>query len=95
MKFDKWQQDIIDHKGSITLRSGRQVGKSTTIGRRCAKLMIKFKNSNSLIIAPAQRQSSQLFIKVMSWLQEAHQKALNKDGGYKTNEKLSERRKAR
>ncbi len=25
MEFDKWQQKMIDHKGSVTARCGRQV----------------------------------------------------------------------
>lgn len=49
-------------------------------------------NTNSLIIAPAQRQSNQLFIKVMSWLEDAHQAAIEAAGGYKSNPEISQRR---
>ena len=92
MKFDKWQQDIIDHEGNVTIRAGRQVGKSTTIGFRRAKLMLKYPGSKSLIIAPSQRQSSELFIKTMGWLQIAHQKALEAAGEYKDDSTVSARR---
>ncbi len=92
MIFDKWQQDIIDHEGSVTLRSGRQVGKSTTVGKRAAKLMLKYSNSKSLIIAPAQRQSSELFIKVMSWLMIEHNTSIDAAGGYKDDREVSARR---
>ncbi len=92
MIFDKWQKEVIETKGSITLRSGRQVGKSTTIGKRTAKLMIKYPGSKSLIIAPAQRQSSELFIKNMYWLMIDHEEALNRAGGYKEDDSVSARR---
>ena len=88
-KWDKWQQEVIDYEGSVTIRCGRQVGKSTTAGRRRANQMLKYKDSISLIIAPAQRQSGQLFIKVMSWLEVENQKALDRAGGYTANPKLS------
>lgn len=84
-KWDKWQQKVIDYKGSITIRAGRQVGKSTTVGKRRAKLMLEYPCSTSLIIAPAQRQSSQLFIKVMSWLEKKNQEVLKEAGGYKAD----------
>ena len=92
MKFDKWQQDVIDYEGHVTIRAGRQVGKSTTIGYRRAKLMLKYPKSISLIIAPAQRQSSQLFIKTMYWLNIEHRKAIDAAGGYKNRDDVSERR---
>ena len=90
--WDEWQKEIINHKGSVTLRSGRQVGKSTTVGRRCAKLMLEYPNTNSLIIAPSQRQSSQLFIKTMSWLFDEHHKKIIEAGEYKQDPTLSMRR---
>ena len=91
MEFDKWQKEVIDYEGSITLRAGRQVGKSTTVGRRRALQMLKYSGSISLIIAPAQRQSSQLFTKVLSWLEVENQKALMVAGGWRANPKLSSR----
>ncbi|KKK66162.1 hypothetical protein LCGC14_2966870, partial [marine sediment metagenome] len=47
--------------------------------------------SNSLIIAPSQRQSSQLFIKTMSWLEVDHQAAIEAAGGYQNRPEISMR----
>ena len=91
-KWDRWQQDVIDYDGSITLRAGRQVGKSTTVGKRRAEQMLTYPGSISLIIAPSQRQSSQLFIKVNSWLEVRHQEQLRKKGGYRPSAKVSTKR---
>ena len=92
MIFDKWQLDMIEHKGSVTARCGRQVGKSTTAGKRRADQMKEYKKSVSLIIAPSQRQSSELFIKTISWLYKDHYKAIEDAGGYKDDTGVSARR---
>ena len=80
-KFDGWQQEIIDYKGPLTVRAGRQVGKSAAVSKRIAEQMFNYPKSITLTIAPSQRQSSQLFIKTMGWLQEAHQAAIETAGG--------------
>ena len=85
MKFDKWQRKVLDYKGSVTIRCGRQVGKSTTIGKKAADNMIAYPGTTSLIIAPAQRQSGELFKKAMSWLMVLHEDAILKAGGFKSN----------
>ena len=91
-KWDKWQQDFINHKGSCTVRCGRQVGKSTSAGKRITRLMLEYIGSAHLVIAPAQRQSGQLFIKVMSWLEEKNQEMISIAGGYTSNPSLSAKR---
>ena len=91
MKLDKWQQEFIDHEGSATVRKGRQVGCSTAAGKRRAQQMLEYPDSVSLMIAPSQRQSSQLFIKTMSWLYEENEKALKAAGGYISRSDVSVR----
>ena len=76
MKWDKWQEKVINHKGSITIRCGRQTGKSTCVGKRRANQMLDYVGSVSLVIAPAERQSSGLFDKTMGWLELKHQEVL-------------------
>ena len=94
MIFDKWQQDLIDYKGSVTVRAGRQVGKSTAIGKRRAKQMLDYPGTIALVIAPSQRQSAQLFMKVMHWLDIKNRQVLEKAGGFKANSKYSARMNA-
>ena len=89
LAWDEWQSDFICHKGSCTVRCGRQVGKSTSAGKRISKLMLDYNCSSHLVIAPAQRQSGQLFLKVMSWLEKENQKCLYKAGGYVDDPKVT------
>ena len=90
--FDDWQQTVIDYEGSVTIRAGRQVGKSTTVGKRIKDFAFKYAPCIQLITAPSQRQSSQLFIKTMGWLYEEHVKSIDRAGGYKDDPGVSLRR---
>lgn len=65
-KWDKWQQEVLNYEGNITIRSGRQVGKSEVISAKSAKFALEHANTTTLIIAASQRQSSLLFEKVRS-----------------------------
>lgn len=66
--WDKWQQQVLDFDGDITIRAGRQVGKSEVISEKA----VTFATGNSgvvvMIIAASQRQSSLLFEKVAAKL---------------------------
>jgi hypothetical protein len=63
-QWDKWQQEVLDYQGNITLRTGRQVGKSVVISEKAALFAKQNDNTVTLIIAASQRQSSLLFEKV-------------------------------
>lgn len=88
-KWDDWQEKAINYVGSITLRCGRQTGKSTTVSKRRADQMLKYVGSKSLLIAPAQRQSSELFIKLMGWLEIKNQELLAAAGGFEAKSTLN------
>ena len=63
-KWDAWQKEVLAHQGSMTLRCGRQVGKSVTIGEKAKDLALENPGINILVIAASQRQSSLLFEKI-------------------------------
>lgn len=63
-KWDKWQEDVLAHEGNITIRSGRQVGKSEVISAKAMKFALDHPGTTTLIIAASQRQSSLLFEKI-------------------------------
>jgi hypothetical protein len=63
-KWDKWQQEVINHEGNITLRTGRQVGKSEVVSAKAVQFALEHPGTTTLIIAASQRQSSLLFEKV-------------------------------
>lgn len=63
-KWDKWQKEVLEHEGNITIRSGRQVGKSEVIGAKGCQFADENPGTTTLIIAASQRQSSLIFEKV-------------------------------
>jgi len=62
--WDKWQMSVLNTDGNITIRSGRQVGKSEVIGAKGCKFAVENAGTTTLIIAASQRQSSLIFEKV-------------------------------
>ena len=68
--WDKWQRDVLDTRGNISIRSGRQVGKSEVISAKAVKFALEEVGTTTLIIAASQRQSSLLFEKVRLRLDE-------------------------
>ena len=72
-KWDKWQQEVLDHEGNVCIRSGRQVGKSEVISAKAAAFAIKHSGTTTLIIAASQRQSSLLFEKVRGNIDKAEE----------------------
>ncbi len=64
--WDKWQKEFLEHQGSCSIRSGRQVGKSVAAAAKIAAFVTLHKGVNLLVIAASQRQSGLLFEKVTS-----------------------------
>ena len=88
---DPWQVKVLDYTGNIALRTGRQVGKSETIGKKATRLAVEHDNITILMIAAAQRQSSEIFQKTLKSLYKLHEALIKKAGGFKPNAKLSAR----
>jgi hypothetical protein len=68
-KWDNWQECVLAYEGNITIRSGRQVGKSEVISAKAAQFAKKHAGTTTLIIAASQRQSSLLFEKTRAQIE--------------------------
>ena len=64
IQYDSWQRDILKHEGNIAIRTGRQCGKSEVVSEKGKILALEHENTNTLVIAASQRQSSLLFEKI-------------------------------
>lgn len=62
--WDDWQRKVLVHEGSITIRAGRQVGKSEVISEKALRFALSHPKTITLVVAATQRQSSLLFEKV-------------------------------
>jgi hypothetical protein len=72
MQLDQWQKDVLETKGHICLRSGRQVGKSTIISILVGEYAQKHPNRTILVISAVERQAYLLFEKILAHLVENH-----------------------
>ncbi len=68
MKLDQWQKEILDTKGNICLRSGRQCGKSTIISIKAGEYAITNPKKVIMVISATERQAGLLFEKILSYI---------------------------
>ena len=67
--WDKWQEEVLAYDGNITIRAGRQVGKSVVVAEKAARFALAHGNTVTLVIAASQRQSGLLFQKIKNTLE--------------------------
>lgn len=90
-KPDKWQREILEYKGNIVARCGRQVGKSSITGKKATMLGLEHAGITILMIGAAQRQSSELFEKTQAELLKVNDEMLEAVGTYKYKKSISSR----
>jgi len=73
-KPDPWQKQVLKHKGNVTLRCGRQTGKTEIISRKVKQLAQDYNkiSMNILIAAPSKAQSAHAFTMSCDLLQNEH-----------------------
>ena len=76
--LDKWQQEIIDHKGHILLCTGRQVGKTMTFSIKAAKYMIKHPKSRIIVVSLTEDQAQLIIVMILNYLEENHKRLIAK-----------------
>lgn len=62
--FYDWQKEIVNHKGNVAIKGGRQDGKTVATAKRIHKLAEEFPKSRHLIIAASERQENYLYEQV-------------------------------
>mgnify|MGYP000887160597 CR=1 FL=1 len=67
MKLDDYQKKFLETKGDKILCTGRQVGKSTVCAKDAVDWAMQHPNTNTLMIAPTERQAYGLFSKSMAY----------------------------
>lgn len=87
MKLDKWQKEVLEHKGNLCLCCGRQVGKSTIIAIKAGNSAMESKKS-IMIIASVERQALLLFEKVLSHVYLTNKKLIKKGKDRPTKHEL-------
>lgn len=76
--LDDWQKEFIAYKGDKILVAGRQTGKSEAQAYDNAEFAAENPGTNSLLISKTQRQSEELLIKTLLYLQDRYPKRIGK-----------------
>jgi len=87
-KLDSWQEKVLQTKGNIVLRSGRQVGKSTIISIKAAEFAINNPKKTILVIACVERQALLLFEKILAHVYNNYRKLIKKGKDRPTKHKI-------
>ena len=77
-ELDPWQIRVLNHKGNIVLRTGRQVGKSTIVALKTRKLAYEYPGTTTMVVAASQRQAALLYEKIRAMLELDNQEVLEK-----------------
>ena len=91
MKYvlDDWQKEVMNTKGNIVLRSGRQVGKSFIISHKVGEYAVKNKKKTVLVIAAVERQAQLLFEKILTYVHDNYRAYIKKGKDKPTKSKLT------
>jgi len=88
MILDEWQKEVLETKGNICLRAGRQVGKSTIIAIKAAKFAIENPNKIIMVISKTERQAELLFAKILLNLNQENKTLIKKGKDRPTKHKI-------
>jgi hypothetical protein len=78
MKYDKWQQSVLDQKGDICVNTGRQVGKTMTFSHKIAKYILDHPKSRIIVVSLTEDQAQLIIIMVLDYLQKNHKQLVQK-----------------
>ena len=88
INLDKWQKEVLNTKGHICLRSGRQVGKSTIISIKAGEYAINNPKKTILVIAAVERQAYLIFEKILDYVYTNYKYEIKKGKDRPTKTKL-------
>lgn len=83
MKYDAWQQEIIDAEGDILVNTGRQVGKTMTFSHKIAKFMQNNPKSRIIVVSLTEDQAKLIIVMVQDYLEKNNYYDIDRKGNKK------------
>lgn len=74
MKLDQYQEEILNYDGNILLCTGRQVGKTTIMARKCAEFMLARPASKIIIVSLTEDQAKLIIVMILDYLEKNFKK---------------------
>ncbi len=86
--LDPWQKKVLECKGNLVLRSGRQVGKSTIISIKVGEHALNKENQHIMVIAKTERQAHLIFSKILNYIMFKDKNSIKKGKDRPTKSRL-------
>lgn len=78
MKYDKWQQQIMDTEGDILVNTGRQVGKTMTFSHKIGNYLLNNPKHQVIVVSLTQDQAELIIIMIQDFLDKNHKNQVQK-----------------
>lgn len=78
MKYDKWQESILEATGDLLANTGRQVGKTTVFSHKIARYMLDNPKHQVIVVSLTEDQAQLIIIMVLDYLERNHKKLVSK-----------------
>ena len=86
--LDKWQQEALNHRGDLLLKTGRQNGKTFIMSRKAAMEMINYPNTRIICCSLTEDQAQLIIVMVLDYLQKNHKTYIKKGKQAPTKNKI-------
>ena len=86
--LDDWQKEVLATEGSIVMRTGRQVGKSTVVSIKAGDFAMMNKNKVIMVIAAVERSAYLLFEKILAYIHAKNKNMIKKGKDRPTKHEL-------
>lgn len=86
--LDDWQIEALEHEGDLLLCTGRQIGKTYILSRKCAERMLRQK-TRIIIASLTEDQAKLIIVMILDYLERTNKKAIMKGKNKPTQNKIS------
>jgi len=88
MKYDPWQEEILNTTGDILANTGRQVGKTTIFSHKIARYMLNNRNHQVIVVSLTEDQAQLIIVMILDYLERNHKNLVQKGKNKPTKSRI-------
>jgi len=89
MRYDEWQEEVLNYDGDLLLNTGRQVGKTTIFSIKAAEYMIHHPKARIVVVSLTEDQAKLIIVMILDYLEKNHKmKIVTKGKNKKTSKRI-------
>ena len=78
MRYDKWQQDVLDAKGNVLLNKGRQIGGTEIFAHKCAEYIHNNPGHQIVCVSLTLDQAENIINMILAYLHKTYPKEIDR-----------------